>query len=48
MTDQPYAGLEVRNLRVEFDGFVAVDGVDLDVGRGDVRFLIGPNGAGKT
>jgi len=48
MTDQPYAGLEVRNLRVEFDGFVAVDGVDLNVGRGDVRFLIGPNGAGKT
>ena len=39
--------LEVRGLRVEFDGFTAVDGVDLDV-QGDLRFLIGPNGAGKT
>lgn len=40
--------LEVRDLRVEFDGFVAVDGVDLTVVQGDLRFLIGPNGAGKT
>ncbi|MFS0703713.1 urea ABC transporter ATP-binding protein UrtD [Cellulomonas sp. 179-A 9B4 NHS] len=40
--------LEVRGLRVEFDGFVAVDGVDLTVTQGDLRFLIGPNGAGKT
>lgn len=40
--------LEVRDLRVAFDGFVAVDGVDLTVTQGDLRFLIGPNGAGKT
>ena len=40
--------LEVRGLRVVFDGFVAVDGVDLTVLEGDLRFLIGPNGAGKT
>ncbi|MBO0924896.1 urea ABC transporter ATP-binding protein UrtD [Cellulomonas sp. zg-ZUI199] len=40
--------LEIRDLRVVFDGFVAVDGVDLTVTRGDLRFLIGPNGAGKT
>jgi urea transport system ATP-binding protein len=48
MTDQIFAGLEIRGLTVTFDGFVAVDGVDLTVPRGDVRFLIGPNGAGKT
>ncbi len=42
------SGLEVRDLRVEFDGFAAVDGVALDVPAGDLRFLIGPNGAGKT
>ncbi|WP_155375191.1 urea ABC transporter ATP-binding protein UrtD [Catellatospora vulcania] len=42
------AGLCIRGLRVVFDGFVAVDGVDLDVAPGDIRFLIGPNGAGKT
>lgn len=41
-------GLIVRDLRVTFDGFKAVDGVDLDVRPGDLRFLIGPNGAGKT
>ncbi|KGM14089.1 urea ABC transporter ATP-binding protein UrtD [Cellulomonas bogoriensis] len=40
--------LQVRDLRVVFDGFVAVDGVDLTVTQGDLRFLIGPNGAGKT
>ncbi|MEU9752601.1 urea ABC transporter ATP-binding protein UrtD [Streptomyces althioticus] len=41
-------GLTVRGLRVTFDGFTAVDGVDLDILPGDLRFLIGPNGAGKT
>ena len=40
--------LEVRNLSVSFDGFKAVDGVDLTLMQGDLRFLIGPNGAGKT
>jgi urea transport system ATP-binding protein len=40
--------LEVSGLTVSFDGFVAVDGVDLSVLPGDLRFLIGPNGAGKT
>ncbi len=40
--------LEVRGLKVVFDGFHAIDGLDLTVERGEVRFLIGPNGAGKT
>jgi urea transport system ATP-binding protein len=40
--------LDVKNLRVEFDGFTAVDGVNFTVMGGDLRFLIGPNGAGKT
>jgi urea transport system ATP-binding protein len=40
--------LELTGLTVSFDGFVAVDGVDLSVLPGDLRFLIGPNGAGKT
>lgn len=40
--------LEVRDLSVSFDGFLAVDKVSLDVTQGDLRFLIGPNGAGKT
>ncbi|MBM3409151.1 MAG: ATP-binding cassette domain-containing protein, partial [Betaproteobacteria bacterium] len=40
--------LEARGLRKEFAGFVAVDGVDLQVREGTIHALIGPNGAGKT
>jgi urea transport system ATP-binding protein len=40
--------LQVRGLEVEFDGFRAIDKLDLDVSEGELRFLIGPNGAGKT
>ena len=42
------AVLEVEGLSVEFDGFKALDNVDLTVNEGELRFLIGPNGAGKT
>jgi urea transport system ATP-binding protein len=40
--------LEIRDLSVDFDGFRAVDGVDLTFLEGRLHFLIGPNGAGKT
>ncbi|MBO3750340.1 urea ABC transporter ATP-binding protein UrtD [Streptosporangiaceae bacterium NEAU-GS5] len=40
--------LEIRNLSVVFDGFRAINGIDLTVEQGELRFLIGPNGAGKT
>ncbi|MEA2308894.1 MAG: urea transport system ATP-binding protein [Thermoleophilaceae bacterium] len=40
--------LEIKGLVVSFDGFHAVDGLDLAVEEGELRFLIGPNGAGKT
>lgn len=40
--------LETKNLTKEFRGFVAVNGVDLRVERGEIHALIGPNGAGKT
>jgi ABC-2 type transport system ATP-binding protein len=40
--------LTVRNLRKEYDTVVAVDGVSLDVHRGELFGLLGPNGAGKT
>lgn len=40
--------LQVRGLTKRFGAFKAVDGVDLDVGEGEVHALIGPNGAGKT
>ncbi|GAA2516124.1 alpha/beta fold hydrolase [Pilimelia columellifera subsp. columellifera] len=41
--------LVVRGLRKEYPGgFVAVEGVDFTVERGQVVGLLGPNGAGKT
>ncbi|MHA6691340.1 ABC transporter ATP-binding protein [Devosia sp. A449] len=40
--------LSARQLTRRFAGFVAVNGVDLDVRRGSIHALIGPNGAGKT
>jgi len=40
--------LEVRDLTVDFDGFKAVEGVDVTFVQGRLHFLIGPNGAGKT
>ncbi|MBI4427850.1 MAG: ATP-binding cassette domain-containing protein [Ignavibacteriales bacterium] len=40
--------LKVSNLRKEFDTVVAVNGVSLEVKRGELFGLLGPNGAGKT
>ncbi len=38
----------VRGLRKAYGALQAVDGVDLDISRGEVFALLGPNGAGKT
>lgn len=40
--------LSCRDVMVDFSGFKALQGVDLDVYHNEVLFLIGPNGAGKT
>src|SRR5438105_13594358 len=40
--------LRTRDLRREFGGFCAVDGVNLEVRVGHIHAIIGPNGAGKT
>jgi len=40
--------LVLRSLRKAFGDVVAVDGIDLEVARGECFGLLGPNGAGKT
>ncbi len=40
--------LAVRGLRAGYDARRVLDGVDLDVARGELVALIGPNGCGKT
>jgi branched-chain amino acid transport system ATP-binding protein len=40
--------LETSRLTKRFGGLVAVSGLQLTVGAGEVRGLIGPNGSGKT
>ncbi|WP_227816314.1 urea ABC transporter ATP-binding protein UrtD [Nitrogeniibacter aestuarii] len=40
--------LAVEDLTVSFDGFKAIDSLNLYVDKGELRVVIGPNGAGKT
>jgi len=40
--------LEIRNLEVDYDGVRALQGVSLNVRRGEIVTLVGANGAGKS
>jgi branched-chain amino acid transport system ATP-binding protein len=40
--------LDARALTKRFDGFIAVNAVDVSISRGTIHSVIGPNGAGKT
>ena len=40
--------LHVNNISKRFGGFVAIDGIDLEVQPGERLGLIGPNGSGKS
>jgi len=40
--------LETKAITKRFGGLVAVDSVDLQVSKGEIRGLIGPNGSGKS
>ncbi len=40
--------IKVKDVKKSFDGFYALDGLNINVKKGSVYGLIGPNGAGKT
>ncbi len=40
--------IQVNNVIKEFDGFKALNGVNMSVNKGDIYGLVGPNGAGKS
>jgi lipooligosaccharide transport system ATP-binding protein len=40
--------IEARDLTKRYDDFVAVDGIDFEVARGETFGFLGPNGAGKS
>src|SRR6476469_7574321 len=40
--------VDVRGLVKRYGALTAVDGIDLQIGQGEVFALLGPNGAGKT
>jgi urea transport system ATP-binding protein len=40
--------LQIRNVTVDFDGFKALNELDLSLAAGSLTVVIGPNGAGKS
>src|SRR6266481_8358417 len=47
-THDTRTAVSVNGLRKAYEKKVALDGVDLSIGEGEVFALLGPNGAGKT
>ena len=40
--------LDMRDVSVTFDGFKAINGLNLSLRQNEMRAIVGPNGAGKT
>ncbi|MDL5200681.1 ATP-binding cassette domain-containing protein [Streptomyces sp. ALI-76-A] len=47
-TAASFPTLTAHRLHARYDGFTALDGVDLDVPPGKITAIVGPNGAGKS
>lgn len=48
ITSPDTPAVSVRGLRKQYGAVAAVDGIDLDIHRGETFALLGPNGAGKS
>ncbi|MDA3836875.1 MAG: ABC transporter ATP-binding protein [Nanoarchaeota archaeon] len=40
--------IKIKNINKSFGGLKAVDGINLEIGKGQITAIIGPNGSGKT
>ena len=40
--------LALKNIRKQFDGKIVLDGIDLEIHRGELVSMLGPSGSGKT
>ena len=40
--------ISIKGLAKKYDSLLAVDGVDLEIPKGELFGFLGPNGAGKT
>ena len=48
MNDNSNSLLSLENITVSFEGFLALNNLNLSLKKGELRAVIGPNGAGKT
>jgi putative spermidine/putrescine transport system ATP-binding protein len=48
LASQPQADVRLTGLRKHYGEVAAVDGVDLEIGRGEFFTMLGPSGSGKT
>ena len=48
MTTNSNILIQVKNLRKDFGKLKVLDGIDLDICRGDVVVIVGPSGSGKS
>jgi len=48
MTPSPETAIQIDQLRVQYGSFTAVDGLSIEIRKGELFGLLGPNGAGKS